>query len=228
MGCAGQEGVKPPRAPRSSGKPGRARRRAAGPRRAPCGEARRPAAPEPPGAAALGPGAEMSRSALLLLCLLGCHIWKAVTKTLREPGPGGAQGRWVAAGALCRGPCAAAAWSSPGSERAGEARGAAGRGGARRGPSLCTTASRATRAPGVPRLAPGPDRVPAAAPSGARLFCCGGGRVAAAPVPAAPRDLESAVVALHSPAALRESFGVPPAQSLSDVFSKPVGIYSGA
>ncbi|XP_004641795.1 protein FAM171A1 isoform X1 [Octodon degus] len=33
----------------------------------------------------------MSRSAALLLCLLGCHVWKAVTKTLREPGPGGAQ-----------------------------------------------------------------------------------------------------------------------------------------
>ncbi|XP_032329910.1 protein FAM171A1 isoform X5 [Camelus ferus] len=28
----------------------------------------------------------MSRSAALLLCLLGCHVWKAVTKTLREPG----------------------------------------------------------------------------------------------------------------------------------------------
>uniref|UniRef100_A0A9L0R4Y3 Family with sequence similarity 171 member A1 n=1 Tax=Equus caballus TaxID=9796 RepID=A0A9L0R4Y3_HORSE len=30
----------------------------------------------------------MSRSAALLLCLLGCHVWKAVTKTLREPGAG--------------------------------------------------------------------------------------------------------------------------------------------
>ncbi|XP_030871242.1 protein FAM171A1 isoform X2 [Gorilla gorilla gorilla] len=30
----------------------------------------------------------MSRSATLLLCLLGCHVWKAVTKTLREPGAG--------------------------------------------------------------------------------------------------------------------------------------------
>lgn len=38
----------------------------------------------------------MSRSAALLLCLLGCHVWKAVTKTLREPGAG-AQGRWAAA-----------------------------------------------------------------------------------------------------------------------------------
>ncbi|XP_041101410.1 protein FAM171A1-like isoform X2 [Polyodon spathula] len=27
---------------------------------------------------------EMSRSAVLLLCLLGCNVWKAVTKTLRE------------------------------------------------------------------------------------------------------------------------------------------------
>nr|XP_023404507.1 protein FAM171A1 [Loxodonta africana] len=27
----------------------------------------------------------MSRSAALLLCLLGCNVWKAVTKTLREP-----------------------------------------------------------------------------------------------------------------------------------------------
>lgn len=33
----------------------------------------------------------MTRSAALLLCLLGCHVWKAVTKTLREPGAG-AQG----------------------------------------------------------------------------------------------------------------------------------------
>lgn len=33
----------------------------------------------------------MSRSAALLLCLLGCNVWKAVTKTLRETGPGGAQ-----------------------------------------------------------------------------------------------------------------------------------------
>lgn len=40
----------------------------------------------------------MSRSAALLLCLLGCHVWKAVTKTLREPGAG-AQGRWAAAAA---------------------------------------------------------------------------------------------------------------------------------
>ncbi|XP_053521792.1 protein FAM171A1 isoform X3 [Artibeus jamaicensis] len=30
----------------------------------------------------------MSRSAALLLCLLGCHVWKAVTKTLRDPGAG--------------------------------------------------------------------------------------------------------------------------------------------
>ncbi|XP_047377232.1 protein FAM171A1 isoform X1 [Sciurus carolinensis] len=30
----------------------------------------------------------MSRSVALLLCLLGCHVWKAVTKTLREPGAG--------------------------------------------------------------------------------------------------------------------------------------------
>ncbi|XP_057589177.1 protein FAM171A1 isoform X2 [Hippopotamus amphibius kiboko] len=30
----------------------------------------------------------MSRSAALLLCLLGCNVWKAVTKTLREPGAG--------------------------------------------------------------------------------------------------------------------------------------------
>ncbi|XP_078185654.1 protein FAM171A1 isoform X6 [Callithrix jacchus] len=30
----------------------------------------------------------MSRSTALLLCLLGCHVWKAVTKTLREPGAG--------------------------------------------------------------------------------------------------------------------------------------------
>lgn len=30
----------------------------------------------------------MSRSAALLLCLLGCHVWKAVTKTLREPSAG--------------------------------------------------------------------------------------------------------------------------------------------
>ncbi|KAM4828894.1 protein FAM171A1 [Thomomys bottae] len=30
----------------------------------------------------------MNRSAALLLCLLGCHVWKAVTKTLREPGAG--------------------------------------------------------------------------------------------------------------------------------------------
>ncbi|MGH0159984.1 UNVERIFIED_CONTAM: hypothetical protein FKN15_061028 [Acipenser sinensis] len=27
---------------------------------------------------------EMSRSAALLLCLLGCNVWKAVTKTLQE------------------------------------------------------------------------------------------------------------------------------------------------
>uniref|UniRef100_A0A8D1W1C8 Family with sequence similarity 171 member A1 n=1 Tax=Sus scrofa TaxID=9823 RepID=A0A8D1W1C8_PIG len=30
----------------------------------------------------------MSRSTALLLCLLGCNVWKAVTKTLREPGAG--------------------------------------------------------------------------------------------------------------------------------------------
>uniref|UniRef100_A0A8C6GUK7 Family with sequence similarity 171, member A1 n=1 Tax=Mus spicilegus TaxID=10103 RepID=A0A8C6GUK7_MUSSI len=30
----------------------------------------------------------MSKSAALLLCLLGCHVWKAVTKTLQEPGAG--------------------------------------------------------------------------------------------------------------------------------------------
>ncbi|XP_054581971.1 protein FAM171A1 [Eptesicus fuscus] len=30
----------------------------------------------------------MGRSAALLLCLLGCHVWKAVTKTLRDPGAG--------------------------------------------------------------------------------------------------------------------------------------------
>ncbi|XP_036857574.2 protein FAM171A1 isoform X2 [Manis javanica] len=30
----------------------------------------------------------MSRSAALLLCLLCCNVWKAVTKTLREPGAG--------------------------------------------------------------------------------------------------------------------------------------------
>uniref|UniRef100_A0A5F9CRS2 Family with sequence similarity 171 member A1 n=1 Tax=Oryctolagus cuniculus TaxID=9986 RepID=A0A5F9CRS2_RABIT len=30
----------------------------------------------------------MSRSVALLLCLLSCHVWKAVTKTLREPGAG--------------------------------------------------------------------------------------------------------------------------------------------
>ncbi|XP_026334807.1 protein FAM171A1 isoform X1 [Ursus arctos] len=30
----------------------------------------------------------MSRSAALLFCLLGCNVWKAVTKTLREPGAG--------------------------------------------------------------------------------------------------------------------------------------------
>lgn len=39
----------------------------------------------------------MNRSAALLLCLLGCHVWKAVTKTLREP-DAGAQGRWAVAG----------------------------------------------------------------------------------------------------------------------------------
>lgn len=33
----------------------------------------------------------MSRSAALLLCLLGGHVWKAATKTLRDPGAG-AQG----------------------------------------------------------------------------------------------------------------------------------------
>nr|XP_021552417.1 protein FAM171A1-like [Neomonachus schauinslandi] len=30
----------------------------------------------------------MSRSAALFFCLLGCNVWKAVTKTLREPGAG--------------------------------------------------------------------------------------------------------------------------------------------
>ncbi|XP_062066486.1 protein FAM171A1 isoform X2 [Lepus europaeus] len=30
----------------------------------------------------------MSRSVALLLCLLSCHVWKAVTKTLRDPGAG--------------------------------------------------------------------------------------------------------------------------------------------
>lgn len=39
----------------------------------------------------------MSRSAALLFCLLGCNVWKAETKTLREPGAG-AQGRCAVAG----------------------------------------------------------------------------------------------------------------------------------
>lgn len=59
----------------------------------------------------------MSRSAALLLCLLGCNVWKAVTKTLGAPeaaqgrcGMGGGTGPLCAAvpgaagAALCGGP----------------------------------------------------------------------------------------------------------------------------
>lgn len=98
--------------------------RAAGPARgatAPWREARRPAARDRAwrARAARGArGAEMSRSAALLLCLLGCHVWKAVTKTLREPGAG-AQGRWAVAepgGSFCvvPGPGAAAVAAAAG------------------------------------------------------------------------------------------------------------------
>lgn len=54
---------------------------------------------------------EMSRSAALLLCLLGCNVWKAVTKTLGAPeaaqgrcGKGGGTGPlWAAAPGAARG-----------------------------------------------------------------------------------------------------------------------------
>lgn len=58
----------------------------------------------------------MSRAAALLLCLLGCNVWKAVTKTLRAPDA--AQGRcgWAAPGSPSLPPpgfCRASGFAAP-------------------------------------------------------------------------------------------------------------------
>lgn len=150
----------------------------------------------------------MSRSAALLLCLLGCNVWKAVTKTLGAPEA--AQGRCGKGGGT--GPlCAAAPGAAGGVVLCGrrqiwEGGGGPGvwRGGAGGGAAAMRDLSRLRGSAGAPPAAVPPSGLSGeGSPAAAELLLTEGAGAAAGLIVQPPLRVAGAV-------ALRPSPPVPP------------------